>query len=42
VATLLVRVATLWWAVVLGWAALASRPALFRRLFATMASGDDA
>lgn len=31
-ATLVVRVVTLWWAVVLGWAVIATRPALFRRL----------
>ena len=31
-ATLLTRVLTLWWAVLLGWLMLASRPALFRRL----------
>ncbi len=31
-ATLITRVVTLWWAVLLGWAMLASRPALFRRL----------
>lgn len=33
-ATLIVRVATMWWGVVLGWVALASRPLLFRRLLA--------
>lgn len=32
-AVLLTRVVTLWWAVLIGWVALASRPALFRRLF---------
>ena len=31
-ATLVTRVATLWWGVVIGWAVIASRPALFRRL----------
>lgn len=31
-ATLVTRVATLWWAVLLGWLAIGTRPALFRRL----------
>jgi uncharacterized membrane protein YbhN (UPF0104 family) len=31
-ATLVTRVVTLWWAVLLGWLMLASRPVLFRRL----------
>lgn len=31
-ATLITRVATMWWAVVIGWAVIAGRPALFRRL----------
>lgn len=31
-ATMLTRVATMWWGVVLGWVALASRPSLFKRL----------
>lgn len=31
-ATLVTRVATLWWAVVIGWVVIAGRPALFRRL----------
>lgn len=31
-ATLVTRVATLWWGVLLGWLVIASRPALFRRL----------
>lgn len=31
-ATLITRVSTLWWAVLVGWAVIASRPALFRRL----------
>lgn len=34
-ATLVVRVTTLWWSVLVGWLALGSRPALFRRLFRT-------
>lgn len=33
-ATLITRVATLWWGVAVGWAALATRPALFRTLLA--------
>lgn len=33
-ATLLTRVATLWWAVLLGWIVLATRPAIFKRLLA--------
>lgn len=32
-ATLLIRVATLWWGVVMGWAVLATRPVVFKRLF---------
>lgn len=31
-ATLITRVATLWWAVLVGWVVIASRPMLFRRL----------
>ncbi|MBE0417458.1 MAG: flippase-like domain-containing protein [Coriobacteriia bacterium] len=38
-ATIIVRVATLWWGVALGWAALASRPRLLRQLFAGGAVG---
>lgn len=33
-ATIVARVATLWWGVALGWVTLASRPALLRRLLA--------
>lgn len=32
-ATLITRVMTLWWAVLIGWLVLVSRPALFRQLF---------
>ena len=35
--TLLIRVATLWWSVLLGWIALGSRPAIARRIFAGQA-----
>jgi uncharacterized protein (TIRG00374 family) len=31
-ATLITRVVTLWWAILLGWLMIASRPAIFRRL----------
>lgn len=41
VATLLTRVATLWWGVALGWIMLASRPALFRRLLGGNRPDDD-
>jgi len=39
-ATLLTRVATMWWGVALGWAALGSRPSLFRRLLGREAAED--
>lgn len=39
-ATVVARVATLWWAVALGWIVLASRPALLRRLFSTIVGTD--
>lgn len=39
-ATLLTRVATMWWGVALGWIALASRPSLFRRLLGRDAAED--
>jgi uncharacterized protein (TIRG00374 family) len=39
-ATVLTRVATLWWAVLLGWAVLVTRPTVFRRLVSTIAGAD--
>lgn len=39
-ATLLTRVTTLWWGVVIGWSAIASRPGLLRQLLA-MQDGTD-
>lgn len=41
-ATIIARVATLWWGVALGWVTLASRPALLRRVLRGGAEGDDA
>jgi len=40
-ATLLTRVTTLWWAVVLGWLVIASRPVLFRRLLGSDAESTE-
>jgi len=40
-ATLITRVATLWWGVGIGWLAISTRPALFRRLLARPADGED-
>lgn len=41
-ATLLTRVVTLWWAVLLGWLVLASRPGPFRRLLGASEDADGA
>lgn len=41
-ATIVTRVATLWWGVALGWIALVSRPALLRRVLGGEAEGDGA
>ncbi len=41
-ATIITRVATLWWGVALGWIALASRPALLRRVLGGEAGEDGA
>jgi len=40
-ATLITRVATLWWGVGVGWIAIATRPALFRRLLSPSAESQD-
>lgn len=39
-ATLVTRVATLWWSVLVGWALLGSRPELLRKLLASRDSGE--
>jgi len=41
-ATIVTRVATLWWGVALGWIALASRPGLLRRVLGSDAGADEA
>jgi uncharacterized protein (TIRG00374 family) len=41
-ATVLTRVATLWWGVLVGWTSLLSRPALVRRVFMSPADAEAA